>query len=209
MSFKFVALASLLSALAIGPAVTLATTSTTHVNPEARGVARARAAGVKITPAAARFMERWPIGSCVNDPEQPKCPPIKSFVMAGQRPRRPRRIERPYLIHRPCYIDNYYLGRKWSNAWGKSWLICHYVSWDEAFVSLEEDTHDAGYKLMASGKVSQGPSGHKISQQAHRFCRLGYARRWWRMTTYAAWLFPDEQWDGYNKSRTDLLGCLV
>jgi hypothetical protein len=29
------------------------------------------------------------------------------------------------------------------------------------------------------------------------------------MTTYAAWLFPYERWDGYNKSRTDELGCLV
>lgn len=47
----------------------------------ARGVARAEAAGIRIDPAAVPIMEAAPLGSCLNDPTQTKCAPVRPYAI--------------------------------------------------------------------------------------------------------------------------------
>ena len=58
--------------------------STRDIQPQdpAAGVARAKAAGIRIDAPAERAMLQAPIGSCFNDPTQSKCPPAHA-VIAG------------------------------------------------------------------------------------------------------------------------------
>jgi hypothetical protein len=45
-----------------------------------RGIARAKAAGIRIDPAAEPIMEAAPAGSCLNDPTQGQCDPPERIV---------------------------------------------------------------------------------------------------------------------------------
>jgi hypothetical protein len=71
MSVGFVGLAFLASSVAFG------------APPDQRaGIERARAAGIFIDAKAEQLMANAPIGSCFNDPTQPKCPPARA--MSGE-----------------------------------------------------------------------------------------------------------------------------
>jgi hypothetical protein len=71
---------------------------------------------------------------------------------------------------------------------------------------FEYQLRDSSWHEMASGPVSSGPSGKKIFAGAHKRCKWIDWRQW-RMQSYAAWVFPDEQWDGYHRGRREVLGC--
>jgi hypothetical protein len=47
------------------------------------GIEKAKAAGIKIDPAAEELMARAPSGTCANDPTLPKCPPAHAVVFTG------------------------------------------------------------------------------------------------------------------------------
>jgi hypothetical protein len=47
------------------------------------GIEKAKAAGIKIDPAAEELMARAPIGTCANDPTLAKCPPAHAVVFTG------------------------------------------------------------------------------------------------------------------------------
>src|SRR5215207_5213120 len=49
-------------------------------SPERQGITNAKAAGMYVDPLIEPYMAAAPIGSCVNDPSQEKCPTTKAIV---------------------------------------------------------------------------------------------------------------------------------
>lgn len=188
------------------------------------GVRQAKARGVPVSAAAASIMRAAPVGSCPNDPFQPKCRrPYPRYLYAASDLKHPPVWLAPYLHERrlqgigpgganyPCTASAYRLTQSGNQETGDGSFYCKNFIEMQAWERLDERWRSDGrWHVMAASRIAtklnwQGMP-NTIIRGAYAPCTYTRVYNLWKAELYGFRAEPGGS--EYYRSYRTAYGCM-
>lgn len=208
--------AALVCALLLSAVAAPAASGQDNIPVERRGIAKAKAAGIEIDSKAVEgAMARAPVGSCPNDPTQPKCPKAEAMAegegsvwgpdvtaartaQAGKGKAWARAAQWPWYCQLYWNSDNPYKAAGWAQM-NASTTCTSAIEYHELYGSLHKRYNGEWYQM--SYHALGAPGGVTIRVRAYYDCTASVSRYW--RANADAWALYAGAWhykgrDGFN-----------